>query len=84
VILQIELEAIKKAKICKKCGNLLVKNGKEKRKIKTLIGEIEITRSRMYCRKCLANFYPFDEAVGLASFRHETLEVKERSLWAAA
>jgi len=82
-LLQIETEAIKKAGKCKKCGYPLVKNGTDRRKIKTLLGEIEISRSRMYCKKCRASTYPFDDAIGLSSFRHETLGVRERSLWAA-
>lgn len=82
-LLQIEADATGKASRCQNCGYTLVKNGSDKRKIKTLLGEIEIKRSRMYCKKCLLNFYPFDEAIGLSSFEHETLGVRERSLWAA-
>lgn len=83
-LLQIEIEATGKDSKCQKCGYPLVKNGSDKRKIKTLLGEIEIKRSRMYCKKCRANTYPFDDAIGLASFRHETLGVRKKSLWAAA
>jgi len=61
----------------------LVKNGKDKRKIKTLLGELSVSRSRMLCKKCSANTYPFDDAIGLASSKHETLGVREKSLWAA-
>ena len=83
VLSEIELETAKKAINCKKCGYPLVKNGRDKRKIKTLIGEVEVSRSRMRCKRCLATYYPFDDVIGLASSKHETLGVRERSLWAA-
>ncbi|MBC7334029.1 MAG: hypothetical protein H5T85_06205 [Actinobacteria bacterium] len=51
--------------------------------MKTILGEIEFSRSRIRCRRCLSNTYPFDDMIGLVNSKHETLGVRERNLWAA-
>ncbi|OQA22999.1 MAG: hypothetical protein BWY60_00098 [Actinobacteria bacterium ADurb.Bin346] len=49
------------------CGNLPVKNGKEKRTICTIGGKVTFMRSRMICKTCGANYYPLDDAIGMPS-----------------
>jgi hypothetical protein len=83
VISEIEKKALKEQSKCDICGSALVKNGSEKRKIKTLVGEIAVSRVRMRCQKCKLDIYPFDNAIGLAPSKHDTLGVREISLWAA-
>jgi hypothetical protein len=60
-----------------------IKNGSEKRKIKTLVGEITTNRARLRCPICKLDIYPFDGAIKLGKREHSTLGVRERSLWAA-
>jgi len=83
VISEIEREALKGQSKCDICRSALVKNGSEKRKIKTLVGEITINRARLRCKRCELDIYPFDNAIGLVPSKHDTLGVRERSLWAA-
>ena len=83
VMVEIEREAFRGAKLCKKCGGGLVKNGEERRKVKTLIGTVEVNRVRLRCQGCEEDIYPLDEALGLDAGERMTLGVRERSLWAA-
>lgn len=83
VISEIEREALRGQGKCDICGSALVKNGSEKRKIKTLVGEITTNRARLRCPICKLDIYPFDGAIKLGKREHSTLGVRERSLWAA-
>ena len=83
VISEIEKEALRGQSKCDICGSALVKNGSEKRKIKTLVGEITTNRARLRCPICKLDIYPFDGAIKLGKREHSTLGVRERSLWAA-
>jgi hypothetical protein len=61
----------------------MVRNGQAMRRIKTLLGVVELERDRLRCPKCGQEMYPLDEAMGLESGESVTLGVRERSLWAA-
>jgi hypothetical protein len=80
---EIEQEALKGVKRCESCGSLLVKNGQQKKKIKTLLGEVEVNRVRLRCQRCQEDSYPLDKAIGLGEGERATLGVRERALWAA-
>ena len=83
VMMEIEEDVLKGARFCEKCRLVLVKNGREGRKIKTLVGAVEVNRVHLRCRGCEEDIYPLDEAIGLGSGEQMTLGVKERALWAA-
>jgi len=79
-----EIEAGQKQKRhCQRCGEELVKNGRERKEIKTLLGKVETTRARMRCQKCKSDIYPLDRLLGIEKGERITLGVKERALWAA-
>lgn len=66
------------------CGHgEMVKDGKNPRKVVTLLGKIEFERTRYKCRGCGKESYPLDKAIGLKSEKKYTLGVVERVLWAA-
>jgi len=67
---------------CPGCDGHLVRNGKEFKRIKTLVGAVTYQRKRLRCKGCGQEFYPLDHALGLSK-DGITLGVKERSLWAA-
>lgn len=83
VMAEIEQEALQEAKQCESCGSVLVRNGQEKKKIKTLVGTVELNRVRLRCPKCQQDSYPLDQAIGLGEGERMTLGVRERALWAA-
>jgi len=78
-----ELERRQERPFCK-CGHgEMVKDGRNPRKITTLLGEIDLERIRYRCKGCRREIYPLDEALGLEPQRKCTLGVTERTLWAA-
>mgnify|MGYP001774650706 CR=1 FL=1 len=79
VLEEIEEEALKGASGCEKCGSVLVRNGHESRRIKTLIGTVRVNRVRLRCQSCGEDVYPLDEAIGLADGEGMTLGVRERA-----
>lgn len=83
VLREIEEEALKGMRGCRRCGSLLVRNGQEPKRIKTLIGTVRVDRVRLRCQSCEEDIYPLDEAIGLADGEGMTLGVRERALWAA-
>jgi hypothetical protein len=83
VMLEIEREVLKGKRQCGRCGAVLVRNGREARRIKTLVGEVKVNRVRLRCQGCGVENYPLDEAMGLGSGERMTLGVRERLLWAA-
>jgi hypothetical protein len=83
VMREIEEDVLKREKFCEKCGLVLVRNGRERRKIKTLVGAVELNRVRLRCQGCCEDIYPLDEAIGLGCGEQMTLGVRERALWAA-
>jgi len=83
VLREIEEEALKGVSGCGRCGCLLVRNGHEPKRIKTLIGAVQVDRVRLRCQGCGEDIYPLDEAMGLADGEGMTLGVRERALWAA-
>jgi hypothetical protein len=83
VLREIEEEALKGMRGCGRCGSLLVRNGQEPKRIKTLIGTVRVDRVRLRCQSCEEDIYPLDEAIGLADGEGMTLGVRERALWAA-
>jgi hypothetical protein len=60
-----------------------VRNGREARRIKTLVGEVKVNRVRLGCQGCGEENYPLDEAMGLGCGERMRLGVRERLLWAA-
>ena len=80
---EIEEEVLGRTRVCKKCGLVLVRNGRELRRIRTLIGTVEVHRVRLRCRGCQEDIYPLDEAIGLGCGEQMSLGVRERALWAA-
>ena len=84
VMREIEEGALRRERVCKKCGLLLVRNGRELKRIKTLIGTVEVNRVRLRCQGCQEDIYPLDEAIGLGSGEQMSLGVRGRALWAAA
>jgi hypothetical protein len=83
VMLEIEREVLKGERQCERCGAVLVRNGREARRIKTLVGEVKVNRVRLRCQGCGVENYPLDQAMGLGSGERMTLGVRERLLWAA-
>jgi len=51
---KIEIDQIR----CERCGGEIKRNGKVRRKIKTMLGEIEIERPRVRCKSCGWDFFP--------------------------
>lgn len=43
---------------CERCGGEVKRNGRVRRKIKTMLGEIEIERQRVRCKRCGRDFFP--------------------------
>jgi hypothetical protein len=83
VLEEIEEEVLGVLRECEVCGLGMVRNGQASRRIKTLLGVMELERARMRCPRCGQEIYPLDEAMGLESGESVTLGVRERSLWAA-
>lgn len=82
VLREIEEEALKGVSGCRRCGSVLVRNGHEPKRIKTLIGTVQVDRVRLRCQGCGEDIYPLDEAIGLEDGQSMTLGVRERALWA--
>jgi hypothetical protein len=83
VMLEIEREELRRERRCQGCGAVLVRNGREARRIKTLVGEVKVDRVRLRCQGCREEIYPLDQAMGLGPGERMTLGVRERLLWAA-
>jgi Zn finger protein HypA/HybF involved in hydrogenase expression len=83
VLEEIEGEELRVSRECEACGLGMVRNGQALRKIKTLLGVVELERVRLRCPRCGQEVYPLDEGIGLEIGESVTLGVKERSLWAA-
>jgi len=83
VLDEIEGEVLRVSRECEVCGLGMVRNGQALRRVKTLLGVMELERVRLRCPKCGQEIYPLDEAIGLESGESVTLGVRERSLWAA-
>lgn len=80
---EIERQELKRVRRCERCGSVLVRNGQERKQIKTLVGAVRINRVRLRCQKCRDDRYPLDQALGLGARQRVTVGVRERSLWAA-
>jgi len=66
------------------CGaGAMVKEGKNARKVVTLVGEVEFERQRYGCSRCGAQRYPLDELLGMEPQKKCTVGVEERALWTA-
>jgi len=83
VMREIEEEALRGRRECERCGLALVRNGRERKRIKTLVGAVDLDRVRLRCQGCEQDIYPLDEAIGLEGGEGMTLGVRERALWAA-
>jgi len=83
ILKEIEEEALREGKQCKRCGVDLIRYGREEKKIRTLVGSTKIFRVRLHCPGCGEDNYPLDEAIGLEAGDGTTLGVRERALWAA-
>ena len=81
ILCEIEAMAVQRQSQCEVCGGKLVRNGREFKQIRTLVGALRYRRIRLRCRRCGAEVYPLDKAIGLAR-DGMTLGVKERALWA--
>ena len=82
VLTQLEVLSLDGNTSCDNCGGKLVRNGKEFKTIRTLVGGLSYRRVRLRCKGCGQEFYPLDRSLGLSK-DGITLGVKERSLWAA-
>lgn len=82
VLKQLEVLSLDRYRSCDSCGGKLVRNGKEFKTIRTLVGALSYKRVRLRCKGCNRELYPLDRALGLSK-DGITLGVKERSLWAA-
>jgi len=47
LLVKIEQEALQEMERCERCGDVLVRNGHEEKKIRTLLGSIRISRVRL-------------------------------------
>jgi hypothetical protein len=83
VMEEIEEEAVRGRSRCERCGLGLVRNGREVKRIKTLVGTVDVHRVRLRCQGCQEDVYPLDQAIGLEDGGGMTLGVRERALWAA-
>ncbi len=63
------------------CGGILKANGRARRRLVTLAGEVELSRRRYRCGACGAEVMPLDAALGLEPRVQHTLGVRERALW---
>jgi hypothetical protein len=82
-LVEIEGEVLRISRECEVCGSGMVRNGQALRRMKTLLGVVELERVRLRCPRCGQEVYPLDEAIGLEIGESVTLGVRERSLWAA-
>ena len=62
------------------CGSKLFKDGRDRRIVVTIGGKVSYTRIRMICKACRKNYYPLDEAVGIASGTKHSLRASEAIL----
>lgn len=63
------------------CGGIVKANGRARRHLVTLAGEVTLSRRRDRCLACGGEVVPLDEALGLEPRAQHTLGVRERSLW---
>jgi hypothetical protein len=63
------------------CGGILKGNGRARRRIVTLAGEVELSRRRYRCGACAGEVVPLDLALGLEPRMQHTLGVRERALF---
>jgi hypothetical protein len=63
------------------CGGILKANGRARRRIVTLAGEVGLSRRRYRCGACGGELVPLDAALGLAPRAQHTLGVRERALF---
>ncbi len=66
---------------CEACGGRLKANGRARRRLVTLSGEVELRRQRYRCAGCGTEVVPLDAALGLEPRTQHTLGVRERGLW---
>jgi hypothetical protein len=65
---------------CPACGGRLKANGRARRRLVTLAGEVELRRQRYRCLGCGGEVVPLDAALGLEPRTQHTLGVRERAL----
>ena len=63
------------------CGGTLKANGRARRRLVTLAGEVELQRRRFRCRACARELIPLDAALGLEPRIQHSVGVRERALW---
>ncbi len=83
VVAHIEAELLARLGPCPACGGRQGQNGRVARQVDTLLGRLAYARVRLRCRRCGAESYPLDAALGLPPGQQQTLGVRERALWAA-
>jgi hypothetical protein len=66
---------------CAACGGAMKANGRARRRLVTLAGEVELRRRRYRCTACGTETVPLDAALGLEPRVQHTLGVRERGLW---
>ena len=66
---------------CTACGGTMKANGRARRRLVTLAGEVELRRRRYRCTSCGSEVVPLDAALGLEPRTAHTLGVHERGLW---
>lgn len=63
------------------CGGIVKANGRARRRIVTLAGEVTLSRRRYRCGACATEVVPLDLALGLEPRMQHTLGVRERALF---
>ena len=63
------------------CGGILKSNGRARRRMVTLAGEVGLSRRRYRCGACGAEVVPLDLALGLEPRMQHTTGVRERALF---
>lgn len=63
------------------CGGILKGNGRARRRMVTLAGEVGLSRRRYRCGACGAEVVPLDLALGLEPRMQHTTGVRERALF---
>lgn len=69
ILMAIEEEALKEMKPCERCEAGLIRYGRERRKIRTLVGSVKVLRVRLHFQGCGRDSYPLDEAIGFRGRR---------------
>jgi hypothetical protein len=68
---------------CPDCGKMLARKRVDRKRISTMLGELEIARAYFHCARCRRGFHPLDRTLGLATGAHQ-YDVQEKVTCLAA